>query len=189
LLANFRASRFVRVSFFYIFLGPDPTNDQKGLEHFSALRIVPSGMRRQLTKLTMLMSLGLYLITSPAEARTLGDFFKALGNSIAHPQKKQSKPRSSKSGKESGTKEVSPTPSPTPSSSIAPPTQQNVRTASLAPEAKGVARDSPYAVPVPGKKGFVTSPFAPDAGYIDVSKFPPGTEVKDPFSGKIFRTP
>ena len=58
-----------------------------------------------------------------------------------------------------------------------------------APEAKDGKRDVPYAVPVPGKKGLVTSPFAPREGYIDVSKFPPGAEVKDPFSGRIFRTP
>lgn len=47
----------------------------------------------------------------------------------------------------------------------------------------------PYGIPVPGKQGFVTSPFAPEAGYVDVRKFPPGTEVKDPFSGRIFRAP
>jgi hypothetical protein len=145
-------------------------------------------MHRRLVGFIIAISLGTYLTTSAtAEARTLMDFFRAVGNSIAHPQKKQSKPRS-RSSKGSETKNASPTPSPV-SSVATPPAQQNVRTASLAPPAKGVTRDSPYAVPVPGKKGLVTSPFAPDAGYIDVSKFPPGTEVKDPFSGKVFRTP
>ena len=42
---------------------------------------------------------------------------------------------------------------------------------------------------VPGKNGFVTSPFAPGAGAIDVRGFPPGTEIKDPHSGKIFLVP
>ena len=49
--------------------------------------------------------------------------------------------------------------------------------------------DLPYAKQVAGKPGFVTSPFAPAAGYIDVRGFPPGTEVKDPYSGKTFLVP
>ncbi|HEY3038287.1 MAG TPA: hypothetical protein VGJ66_06095 [Pyrinomonadaceae bacterium] len=49
--------------------------------------------------------------------------------------------------------------------------------------------DLPYGIPVPGKQGLVTSPFSPDSGYIDVRSFPPGTEVKDPYTGKSFLTP
>jgi len=59
-----------------------------------------------------------------------------------------------------------------------PPMQEPVKTGDL-PYAKGVA----------GKPGFVTSPFAPASGYIDVRGFPPGTEVKDPYSGKTFLVP
>ena len=151
-------------------------------------RRISTQMHPRLVRLIAAISLATYLTTgATVEARSLMDFFRAVGNSIAHPQKKQPRARA-KSTKGSGTTNASPTPAPA-SSVPTSPGGQNVRTASLAPQAKGETRDSPYAVPVPGKKGLVTSPFAPDAGYIDVSKFPPGTEVKDPFSGKIFRTP
>jgi hypothetical protein len=46
-----------------------------------------------------------------------------------------------------------------------------------------------YGKPVPGKPGFVTSPYEPYQGYIDVRGFPPGTEVKDPYTGKVFLVP
>ena len=38
------------------------------------------------------------------------------------------------------------------------------------------------------KPGFVTSPHG-GSGYIDARGFPPGTEVKDPYSGKTFLVP
>jgi hypothetical protein len=47
---------------------------------------------------------------------------------------------------------------------------------------------APFASPVPNKPGFVYSPY--DAKYlIDVRGFPPGTQVTDPNSGKIFKVP
>ncbi len=51
------------------------------------------------------------------------------------------------------------------------------------------AQELPYATPVPGKPGLVTSPFAPYAGYVDVRGYPPGQEVKCPYTGKLFRVP
>lgn len=57
------------------------------------------------------------------------------------------------------------------------------------PEAPKPVGELPYAKAVPGKPGFVTSPYDPYKGYIDVRGFPPGTEVKDPYSGKTFLVP
>jgi hypothetical protein len=47
----------------------------------------------------------------------------------------------------------------------------------------------PYAKPVPGKAGYVFSPYDPNGGYVDVTGFAPGSKVKDPYSGKIFLVP
>jgi hypothetical protein len=48
--------------------------------------------------------------------------------------------------------------------------------------------DYPYGVPVPDKPGFVRSPYSPDK-LTDVRGYAPGTEVKDPYTGKIFLVP
>lgn len=47
----------------------------------------------------------------------------------------------------------------------------------------------PTAKPVPGKPGYVFSPFDPSGGYVDVTGYTPGQKVKDPYSGKIFLVP
>ena len=121
-----------------------------------------------------------------ADGGSFGDFLKAIGNSIAHPQKKsQSRSKSTKQPASKHTASPKPTVGPSPG----PPDEGNVHTASAAPEGKAGKADIPYAIPVPGKQGFVTSPFAPESGYIDVHQFAPGTAVKDPFTGKVFRTP
>src|SRR5947209_4744383 len=58
-----------------------------------------------------------------------------------------------------------------------------------APNGGKVAKgDFPYGIPVPGKPHLVESPFSPGK-YIDVEGFAPGTEVKDPYTGKIFLVP
>jgi hypothetical protein len=66
-----------------------------------------------------------------------------------------------------------------------PPTEPKQSTTQGGPGAK----DYPYGKPVKDKAGFVTSPYAPYSGYVDVRGFPPGTEVKDPYTGKIFLVP
>jgi len=47
----------------------------------------------------------------------------------------------------------------------------------------------PTAKNVPGKPGYVFSPYDPNGGYVDVNGFTPGSKVKDPYSGKIFLVP
>ncbi len=79
--------------------------------------------------------------------------------------------------------DASPTPEPTPLTTEIAPAPTPATTATT------TERNLPYGTPVPGKAGFVTSPHAPYAGYVDVRGFPPNTEVKDPYSGKIFLVP
>jgi hypothetical protein len=47
----------------------------------------------------------------------------------------------------------------------------------------------PTAKAVPGKPGYVLSPFDPSERYVDVSGYTPGSKVKDPWTNKIFIVP
>jgi hypothetical protein len=62
----------------------------------------------------------------------------------------------------------------------------NVSAADIAKVKAGL----PYGIPVPGRKGMVTSPYTPDEGkYVDVTDFASGSVVKDPYTGKFFLVP
>jgi hypothetical protein len=58
-----------------------------------------------------------------------------------------------------------------------------------ATNSSGQVSKIPYAKPVPGKPGYVYSPFDPNGGYVDVTGYAPGSKAKDPYSGKIFIVP
>jgi hypothetical protein len=153
-------------------------------------------MDRRVTRpIVSLLVAGFLIVDGVAEARSFMSYLREIGNAITHPQQKRPRSPTRKTRhvarKHAMSSRPSSTPGPIPisSPSVGPPSEPNVRTATAAPQTRGVKRDTPYAIPVPGKQGFVTSPYAPDAGYVDVHQFPPGVEVKDPFSGKVFRTP
>ncbi len=158
----------------------------------------------------------LFTVTKVAEAGPFRDFFRAVSRSIAHPEAKSRSHRSSRkqnnevppsdvyNDQTSGDpvpaapnrRNVNEAPSRDASNSQtsggpvpAAPNGNNVRAAKAARAAKKGKSGLLYGTPVPGKQGLVTSPFSPDNGYVDVRSFPPGTEVKDPYTGKIFLTP
>jgi hypothetical protein len=148
-------------------------------------------MNRLVTRLMLTLSLiGFLMMSEAVKARTLGELLKALGNSIAHPQnqKKPTPPPRRTDHRDGSKPSASATASPI-ASATATPVLVTVRTALAAPATRGAKRDVPYGIPVADKPGFVTSPFAPNEGLVDVRAFPSGTEVKDPYTGKIFLTP
>ena len=154
-----------------------------------------------LKRIVLVVSVAAFILAGrSAGANPIGDFFKKLGNSLAHPQhspppkptpknSKQSKTKGAgpnENGNQSNPPQAPPTPPPTPTPNVTP---FPAASASTVQQTTSKRRDLPYAVPVPNKPGFVTSPYAPKAGYVDVRGFPSGVEVKDPYTGKIFLTP
>jgi hypothetical protein len=67
-------------------------------------------------------------------------------------------------------------------------TEQQTTTTSTPPAVKP-ATNYPMGTPIPGKKGFVKSPYAPYAEPVDVRGYPPGTAVRCPYTNKIFIVP
>ena len=87
----------------------------------------------------------------------------------------------------------------TTSTSPSPPSQQDETRPlnGVAPRPSATPRSSssnsaaqfPVAKPVPGKPGYVFSPYDPNGGYVDVTGYQSGSKVKDPYSQKIFLVP
>jgi hypothetical protein len=148
---------------------------------------------------TVVVCLSIFIVyaTETGHAGPFEDFFKAVRNSISRPAAKPRSPRPQQSNRkqknetlpgdvsDASNSQTSPSPTPV----TAPPNRDNVRVTKAIAARKNPKGDLPYGIPVPGKQGLVTSPFSPDSGYIDVRSFPPGTEVRDPYTGKSFLTP
>jgi hypothetical protein len=131
----------------------------------------------------------LFVAVPAAEAGSFEAFWRSVKHVFAGPKHKTVAHRTvHKRTNEPKPREPSSTPTPD-VISHAPPSERNIQPATRATGKKDSRRDLRYGIPVPGKTGLVTSPFAPDSGYIDIRAFPPGTPVKDPYSGKVFLTP
>lgn len=80
----------------------------------------------------------------------------------------------------------------TPGTSLDPKPESNDPAPS--PVAGGGGSEPPYAEAVPGEHGIVYSPFTTEKKKVNVKDendvpYPPGTEVTDPHTGKVFRVP
>jgi hypothetical protein len=145
-------------------------------------------VKRRRHALVILLSIFLSTVNDTAKAGPFRDFFRTLRSAIANPKETPRPHRSAHKRKktapdDASNSQTSDKPTPMPGA------QTDVRWAKAASNGSDQKSDLPYGTPVPGKPGLVTSPFAPDAGYIQVLGFPPGTPVEDPYTGKIFLTP
>jgi len=155
-------------------------------------------MKRSLRTIVVCLSVCTLLAGAEVmEAGPFDDVLRSIRNSFARPAQKP-RPQGSHRTSRKQNNEAPPSdasnasysqPSPSPTPAPPPPNQDNVRVAMATAVRKKGKSDLPYGIPVPGKQGLVTSPFSPDSGYVDVRSFPPGTEVKDPYTGKSFLTP
>jgi hypothetical protein len=143
-----------------------------------------------------LLVLALFLLGERcANADPVGDFFKKVGQSISKAFQPQPAQRQTNKTRRSPRRPPSqeskgPEASPSASEELPKPAkeEQSVAPALAVPVGKAKG-DMPYGIPVPGRKGMVTSPYLPQGNYVDVSAFAPGTAVKDPYTGKLFLVP
>ena len=147
----------------------------------------------------------LFLSGRFVNAGPVGDFFKKVGQSVSKPFQSQPQPQP-QSTRPQPTKTPHATRRPTsragPAAAATPPAvaqpSQPPKEEEFTGTVRGVSAADmekakvglPYGIPVPGRKGMVTSPYTPEDGkYIDVSGFASGSVVKDPYTGKFFLVP
>ncbi len=146
----------------------------------------------------------LFLSGSFVTAGPVGDFFKKVGESISRPRQPQPQPQPESTRPQPAktshatrrsTSRAAAAAAATPRAASQPSQPQGeehtgtVRSVSAADLEKAKA-GLPFGIPVPGRKGMVTSPYLPEEGkYIDVTDFATGSVVKDPYTGKFFLVP
>jgi hypothetical protein len=156
----------------------------------------------------LLLVIALLVLSGPyVNAGPVGDFFKKVGHSISKPLQRDTEPQPQpESARPQPAKTPHPTRRPTareaPAAAATPPAVAQPAHPSKEEKSTGTVRgvsaadvekakaDLPYGVPVPGRKGMVTSPYLPEEDkYIDVSGFASGSIAKDPYTGKFFLVP
>ena len=152
--------------------------------------------------LLLLVVISLLVLSGPyVNAGPVGDFFKKVGQSISKPLQPQPEPQP-QSMRPQPTKTPHATRRPTSRAAPAGAATPAVAQPSQPPKEEGTVRglsaadmekvkaSLPYGIPVPGRKGMVTSPYLPEQDkYIDVTDFASGSVVKDPYTGKFFLVP
>lgn len=155
--------------------------------------------------LSLLVTALLFLSGSSVNAGPVGDFFRKVRQSISKPLQRQPQPepqpaRSQPAKTPHSTRQTTSRTAPgaaKASPEVAEPSQPSkeekstgaVRSVSAA-DVEKIKAGLPYGIPVPGRKGMVTSPYTPDEGkYVDVTGFASGSIIKDPYTGKFFLVP
>ena len=157
--------------------------------------------------LLLLVSVLLFFSAPALDAGPVGDFFKKVGQSISkplqhepqpQPQPQSTRPQPTKTSHATRrpTSRAAPAAAATPSAVAQPsqPTKEEESTGTVrrlsAADLEKAKAGLPYGIPVPGRKGMVTSPYTPEEGKIvDVTGFASGSVVKDPYTGKFFLVP
>ena len=147
----------------------------------------------------------LFLSGSFVNAGPVGDFFKKVGQSFSkplqyqpppEPQATRPQPAKTPHATRRSTSRAAPADATTSPADAQPshPSKEEESTGTVrsvsAADVEKIKAGLPYGIPVPGRKGMVTSPYSPDeAKYVDVTGFASGSLVKDPYTGKFFLVP
>jgi len=182
------------------------------ISFLSGLEIQPKQTRRFIKLSAMKMNplllvvIPLLFLSGPyVNAGPVGDFFKKVGQSISkplqrepEPQPQTTRPQPAKTphATRRSTSRAAPAAaatSPAEAQPSQPPKEEEsagtVRRVSAA-DVEKIKAGLPYGIPVPGRKGMVTSPYTPqEEKYVDVTGFASGSIVKDPYTGKLFLVP